>query len=246
MTRVQSLVGRDLHNNNPPMASPDTISAGQNATTTRARLLLVAGPSGAGKSTFLAQLRQRTLPASIQSEFGTFADAGTALEVTNELRRRIERSGISSAEAFGASDLLVVHYDITSIYRFAIDGYEADPGLEVLGLGDDIQIVTILPSQQQLLAQFASRARSRQRAKGLLRMAWKELVRTPLRRARLAFGIRSPRLEQDLYRDSQWVAQCYAQWQAYVAAAVAQKPSTRVLYVEPCSSNGAPSFRCMA
>ena len=185
------------------------------------------------------------LPQDIQNELEEFVDVSSVLEVTNALRRQIQSDGLRAiASELDTLDMLIVHYDITSVYRFELEGYQADPGLGVIDLGDQIRIVSILPRQHQLLIQFQGRAKLRRRAKGLPHLLWRNFVTMPLRRARFALAGRTFQLEQDLYQNNHWVAQCYNQWRKYVSETAARKPCTRTMYIEPCyGMNGVRSFR---
>jgi len=209
------------------------VSAAQNGPL----ILLLAGPSGAGKTTLLQQLHNGSLPKAVQDDLQHFQQA-TLVEITNELRRRIRAEGLDSVTSrltrIGA---LIIHYDITSVYRFGLDSYEADPGLEFINLGRQLLIVSILPSQERLLQQFDSRAKMRLLQKNRLHRFWRTRVAPPLRRVRSAMTGLTLRSEHELYKSKDWVSTCYKTWQTFVSDIAARLPRVQAIYIEPYSDS---------
>lgn len=198
-------------------------------------LVLLAGPSGAGKTTFLQQMKDGLLPLEVRAELPVCSEDVLVIEVTNKLRNRIRTEGFGSlARSLEPTEVIIVHYDITSIHRFGLNSYESDPGLELIRLGNRLTVISILPEQKRLLSQFDERARMRLAEKGRLHRFWRTRVADPLRRARSAALGRDLLLEHDLYKSNAWVGECYEQWRTYVQQLRTQRHNVNALYLEPC------------
>ena len=67
-----------------------------------------------------------------------------------------EKSAKVAAE-IGNPASFVLHYDITTVYRYGLSGYENDPALRLLRLARNIQVVFVCPDAERLFTQFTGR-----------------------------------------------------------------------------------------
>lgn len=200
-----------------------------------ANVLLLSGPSGGGKSTFARFLKEGRLPDDLASRLPPLASKWPVVDVTNRMRRRIESEGEAAAAAeFGNPPDLVLHYDITTVYRYGLAGYETDPALRLLRLASDIRIVFVCPDAVRLYQQFVDRDTARKARKSAPARAWNKLALAPLRKLRMRLYGQVANSERALYSDPLWLVRCYDAWEAYMAALVAAGVAQDILRVAPC------------
>src|SRR5690606_5573561 len=104
---------------------------------------------------------------------------------------------------------VILHYDITTVYRYGLAGYENDPALRLLRLARRMQIVFVCPDAQRLHAQFVDRDARRQAGKSGAARAWNRHVLDPIRRLRLRLSGQALNRERALYSDPLWITRCY-------------------------------------
>jgi hypothetical protein len=205
-------------------------------------VLLVAGPSGAGKSTFIDLLRRGQLSPEIWAELPFGADSWPHLEA-NDLLKRGVGSASTLIDKLNGGGGVVLHYDIAFIYRYGLQAYEKDPAAALFAV-DECTIVCLKPARERLMTQYASRREQQLRNKGRLRGPWARQVRFPVKRAIARLRGRVVPEAIALYKEHDWLGQCYGRWEAFVRAIVRDRPGTKVLYVEPCGDQaGDPIFR---
>jgi hypothetical protein len=207
----------------------------------RPAVLLVAGPSGAGKSTFIDLLTRGQLPPEIEAELPHGAGRWPHLEANDLLKRGI-RADSALLERLHGGEGIVLHYDIAFIYRHGIEEYERDPAAALFA-GDNCTIVCLKPARDRLMCQFTSRRERHLQNKSRARQVWARRVRLPLRRAVARLRGQSFPEAIALYKDHDWLGRCYQRWEAFMHANMHGRPSTKVLYVEPCGDVAGPSFR---
>lgn len=208
------------------------------------RILLLSGPSGGGKSTFVQHLKDGWIPDDILGALPEGAASWPVIDITNGMRREIEAKGPAAVLArLTDAPSLILHYDITSVYRFGWPGYASDPALRLLDEGRRLDIVFVKPSAGRLREQFVSRDAARQARKSRLARMWNAGVLRPLRglRARLVGGELNS--ERDLYADPLWLERCYAAWSAFAADLLTRGNAQSVVSIEPrANAAGQPRF----
>lgn len=212
-------------------------------------LLLIAGPSGAGKTVFINQFRAGTLAPELQQLLQQLlpGNARTWPQVgANDCMKRGVGIGKVLPRDWQAPGA-VVHYDTAYIHRFGVTAYEQDPIAGLFRSAGQIVAVSIAPPASALRAQFGNRLARQRGAKKASHLVWKDHVRRPIERALNRLRGLDPRDTGDLYRDAEWLARCYAEWNAYVGRLIAGKPGSRAVTLEPCvDAAGRPSFRVIS
>lgn len=208
------------------------------------RILLLSGPSGGGKSTFVQHLTAGRLPDTILAALPSGALDWPVVDVTNTMRREIaSRGAADTLSRFPESRAVILHYDITSVYRYGWVGYAADPALRLLGEVPVLDIVFVKPSASRLRAQFLARDAARQAKKSGPARLWNRSVLAPLRRLKVRMTGGELHSERDLYADPLWLERCYDAWDAFTANLLNNRKAQSLTVIEPQqTADGAPSF----
>lgn len=211
-------------------------------------LLLLSGPSGGGKSTFARLLKEGGLPAEIAHQLPAQARRWPLVDVTNHMRRQIEDEGDAAAiAALGNPTELILHYDITTVHRYGLGGYESDPALRLLRSARNIAVVFVCPDAERLYTQFVDRDAIRQARKSAAARTWNKTVLAPLRKLRLRLAGQTLNGERSLYSDPDWIRRCYRAWDSYIVALAHGGAAQHIVRIAPCASGaGETAFRVMS
>lgn len=208
-------------------------------------VMLLSGPSGSGKTTFTHLMRAGTLPEEIKCRLVANGE-WPVIDVTNRMRREIASHGEAVvADQIAAPAHLVLHYDITTVYRYGLAGYANDPALRLLGLARNIQIVFVCPDAERLFTQYTSRDAARQARKHAVSRMWNSMVLTPMRVVHTHVTGKARCRERDLYRDHNWVQDCYDMWETYIGGLMGGGVAQDLIHISPTSNDRAiePAFR---
>ncbi|MGQ0671374.1 MAG: hypothetical protein ACT4N2_00635 [Hyphomicrobium sp.] len=208
-------------------------------------LVLVAGPSGAGKTIFINQFRAGTLAPELSDLLPAQAAHWPQVGANDCMKRGVGMNGVlpKNWSAPGA----VVHYDTAYIHRFGVSRYEDDPVAELFRRAKRAIVVSIAPPADTLTAQYDDRMTRMRGAKKRSHLFWRDHVRAPIERTLVRLKGLEPRETRDLYRDPDWIARCYAEWDQFVRGLVGTKPGSRMLTLEPCAgAERGPSFRIVS
>ena len=199
-----------------------------------ASLVIVAGPSGSGKSTFMEQLVEGRLPSGIRSALPRNCEKFVHVTRKDYLRQRM------SPDETEASQGIVLHYDISTVWRSGLTGYEADPLFKILSEPERITVVNIHVSAATLVSQHELRRRRKQQA-------WGALVRELAQGITRIGGAQRRAASLDLLKDQHWLDRCYERWKAFVGYTIRALPNARVVHVEPAPHRGDEAqFRLIA
>ena len=204
-------------------------------------VLVVAGPSGAGKSTFIDLLTKGQLPAEIIGRLPNDVERWPVVSAHDFRKANSARLGISGNA--NPNEGLIIHYDFTFPHRYGIGEFAKDPASVIFEYGKSTTIISIMPSHNQLVAQFGSRLMRHLDSKSPARRLWRHFVRIPADRVRTFFG--SPvRQTSDLYAHPQWLLRTYRQWNAFLTSLLHRNPDLSLVHVEPVSdAPDGPSFK---
>lgn len=211
-------------------------------------VLLLCGPSGGGKTTFAEQMRQGLLPSDIESLLPAAKCQWPVIDVTNQMRRDIQANGEEAvASRFSVPSQFVLHYDITTVYRYGLAGYASDPALRMLRLARKVQVVFVCPDVQRLSLQYMGRFAERQARKSRSARAWNGMV-APLRGLVGRVSGQPRRREKDFYSDPDWVRRCYEAWESYLGGLLEKTFVEGFIRVAPVDdlASSLPKFRIVS
>ena len=196
-------------------------------------ILVVAGPGGAGKTTFIALLRSGALPGEIRDLLPDGVEGWPAH--MPGVFRNPHGSG-------PPADSYVLHYDTTGPARkWGLD-YAADQALAGLVTVQNVTVVDVRPTTETLIGQLEGRSAEANRRRGWAGRMWnRSLLRSLLQPSKMLR--RSGRFQKPaLYRQSGWLEQVYASWDAYLAN-LQTRTKLLLIRVEPAGWGDSPSFR---
>ena len=218
------------------------------AASTLKHIFVIAGPSGSGKSTFMGEFVFGRLPINISRDLPQ--GSKTWLRTSgNELSRK----GLSRVlRGKGASEGLIVHYDIMRAYSRGFEHFANDPAMQaVTEAKPALTVLTVLPPREVLLEQFLRRARN-----GEYEEWWdrKRLIRPLKHKLRMAFHRitkRSPKLLKEyhlglleVYCSDQGLSLWTKRWEAFLDGVQRDRGDVRLVYVAPEPLQGGhPRFR---
>lgn len=197
--------------------------------------LLVSGLSGSGKSTFLKLLQDGKISAEIRERLPKGCETWRVIS-SNSFRSPGGEVDISKS---------ILHYDTVFAYRMRIEDYAQDPPLKTLEALDDLTIVTLELSREQLIAQFNHRFEGKLQKKAFVRRIWRRHLHLPVRRTLAYFGVTSMlRDTEDLYSDSNWLIERSLKWETYIRSLASAKPAVRIVRIRPVlNAAGCPDFQ---
>lgn len=203
--------------------------------TFRSELLIVAGPSGCGKSTFMEQLSSGRLGGDIQDRLPDDCSGWMQLTRLDYLKR-----GFHDAERAPPNGVLL-HYDISRVWRRGLNGYESDPVFASPFRADRVVLVNIRVSAQTLARHLEQRHAARELKRTFLHSAWHQFVRRPLQ---LAFGANH---DAYAYWDQSRLDEYYVRWDDFAKTRILNCVDALAIDVEPAPENRlGPSFRLCA
>ncbi len=208
-------------------------------------LLLVAGPSGAGKTVFINQFRAGSLPRDLAQLLPSNAERWPQIGANDCMKRGVGLERVLPREWTAPGG--IAHYDTAYVHRFGLAGYEQDPVYELFRKAGRLVVVSINPPADTLKAQFEGRMARQRSAKKATHLLWKDYVRRPIERALGRIKGVDPLDTGNLYRDSDWVDRCYAEWTAFAKNLIRGKPGSRLITLGPSSDTaGNPAFRVIS
>jgi hypothetical protein len=160
------------------------------------------------------------------------------------MRRQIASQGVAAvAPTFGTNPGVILHYDITTVYRYGLGDYNSDPALRLLALARNLRVLFLRPQRSVLLSQYLKRDAERRAKKNAASRAWNSFFLESTRKLRGAIsGARKQ--ESSLYGDIEWLDGCYSAWDAHIHELIDQGAARCVLHVEPAlDAEGEPTFR---
>jgi len=202
-----------------------------------ASLVIVARPSGSGKSTFMEQLVEGRLPRGIR-----LALPGNCEQFVHVTRKEYlrQRTSPDETEAHG----IVLHYDISTVWRSGLAGYEADPLFKILSRTSCITVVNIHVSAATLMRQHERRRRRKRLSSPVLRQALGGLVREVSQRLAQFVGGQRRAASLALLNDQHWLDRCYETWKTFVGCTIRALTNAYVVHVEPAPHrDDEPRFR---
>jgi hypothetical protein len=215
-------------------------------------LLIIAGLSGCGKSTFIRQLLRRRLPRDVMRALP--ADIHNWQHTMGRIRRIAPRFGSRSRKCSGQ----IFHYDMTTstAYRQSF-GEVREPHYDekvlngMLDAAENIRIVLIKPSKEQLIRQLSSRAAVvhlppplrpfASRAGPLMLMLEKRIppgVKSATDRLGLRWAQRS-KVRNTNFRNCEFYSRdgaieaVHVNWERSIAQRLGRKLSAPLTYIEP-------------
>lgn len=206
-----------------------------------ADIILVAGPSAAGKTTFIQHLTAGRLPVPLRGMFPDGLDRWAKLEGNVFVKRGASVASESILPNIPQGAGLIVHYDTVLIRRYGISSYHDDPVFVLLSRAQALIIVNISPPLPVLKSQFDARQSRMAREKGWLKSTWRTVVRMPLRPLRFRLR-RAASKTADIYRNMDYIANSYREWNDFAASLVRATPNARMLNVERRTSDVGETF----
>ena len=220
------------------------------AASTLKHIFVIAGPSGSGKSTFMGEFVFGRLPINISRDLPQ--GSKTWLRTSgNELSRK----GLSRVlRGKGASEGLIVHYDIMRAYSRGFEHFANDPAMQaVTEAKAALTVLTVLPPREVLFEQFLRRARN-----GEYEEWWdrKRLIRPLKHKLRMALHRitkRSPKLLKEchlglleVYGSDQGLSLWTKRWEAFLDGVQRDRGDVRLVYVAPEPlQEGHPRFQLL-
>lgn len=195
-------------------------------------LLILSGCSGAGKTTFWNFLLHNADAVKRIKRAIPFFDMDTAqlVDATKSLRTKIRSH---QPNAFDETDtLLVLHYDITHVYRIGTRNFADDPALSMCDRFDNIGIIHLETPADRLQAQFNKRAAQRIQ-RGLKKDSTMTKLRLWIRRF-TAFLIKRKFLtEQEIYSNPALIDEINLHWRNFIKSDVSLANLIAILEVKP-------------
>lgn len=195
-------------------------------------LIVLSGCSGAGKTTFWNFLKQNSqAEAQIISAIPHFdIDAANLLDATKPLRKAITRDITQVLKQ--NSGLLVLHYDITHVYRIGLKRFEQDPALKLLSHFDHVDFIHLQTPPEKLRQQFEERSIERIKA-GLKKNNLSTKIRSLLRRLTAFMRNRQFMSEDEIYADEASIQNINNSWLDYIKTTAPLDPGKRIIMIKP-------------
>jgi hypothetical protein len=197
--------------------------------------LLVCGPSGAGKSTFIDTLINGGLGPDLEAHLPAEAKHWpTFLE--NDIRKeRVVLRPIHQDDGTG----VIFHYDTFFAHRTGLADYSRDPISPYLADADQLTIVNIRPTPEQLKLQYDKRLKHQSKELGLIRSIWKLNCVKTIKRIRYRMLGKGWPYTRDLYDRPGTIEECYRSWESFLKELLSARAKTRLLDVEPTADDRA-------
>ena len=186
-------------------------------------LIILSGCSGVGKSSFWAFL-QRTPPAIERVKQSIpFFDPGAAhfIDTTKTLRKTLRKTLGKTVRkdrlimADPSAAFLVLHYDITHVYRIGTRDFNSDVALKFARQFDRIDVIHVGAPPRRLSAQFQKRAEERIAA-GLKSDTIITKLRNRLRKLGAFLRGRQFLTEEEIYSDDRLIEEINIHWLNFI------------------------------
>lgn len=195
-------------------------------------LIILSGCSGAGKSTFW-QFLQRTPKAvqRVQKSIPFFElNAAHFIDATKTLRKNLSKN--SSIKLDKKADFVVLHYDITHVYRIGTRDFSRDTALQYARLFDRVCFIHVNAPPQQLQRQFQERALERIN-NGLKGNTIASKLRHRLRKFVALLQRRRFMMEEEIYSNPTLIDEINQHWLRFVKTDMSLHHKTSILMVQP-------------
>ena len=195
-------------------------------------LIILSGCSGAGKSTFW-QFLHRTPDAvqRVQKSIPFFdLNAAYFMDATKTLRRKLKKN--SPIKFDKKADFVVLHYDITHVYRIGTRDFARDLALQYARRFDRVCFIHINAPPQQLQRQFQERALERINT-GLKSDTIVTKLRHRLRKFVALLQRRRFMTEEEIYSDPRLIDEINRHWLRFVKTDMSLYHQASILMVQP-------------